>query len=250
MRFAIALLCAAAALPLRAQTPTPPELVSAREALGAKNFVRAHALFAAYAATHRDNAQAQMGMGDADLGLHRYEAAELEYRRAVSLEPQLWIAHKDLVLVEAKLDRWQEFDRERALLRSARERGAPGISAEESDLIDSFTINGAQWLVREYYVPVGRSHARYNFEHFTPAGKVAEYISLEAADAARQALAPSASVRIGKDAAAAATTEKDLALNWYTGSGHGTVKHYAQEPTYQRLRADVVRWLSRPHAPR
>lgn len=230
-----------------AQIPTPPELVAARELLAAKQFVRARRLFKTYAHAHPQDARGPLGLGDSDLAQHRYEAAELEFRHAVNLEPQLWIAHKDLVLVEARLHRWEEFERERALLRAARQRRAPGITPEESDLIDTFTVNGREWLVREYIVPVGRSRARYNFEQFSPAGKVEEYISLEPADAAQSALRSSDSVAIGRDAAAPGTAQL-FALSWYTAHGHGVIRSYAHgEPPYETLRTDVLRFLARRH---
>jgi len=241
VRTVVALLLASAAL-LRAQTPTPPALVAAREALAAKNYEEAQRLFSDYAGKHPQDARAPLGLGNVALAEHRYEDAELVLRHAVMLQPDLWPAHKDLVLVEAKLGRWEEFERERALLRNARERGADNITAKESDLIDSFEIAGKLWLVREYYVPVGRSEARYNFEHFTPEGRVAEYISLEPAGAANSALSRNEQVTIGKDAAPA-HLNGELALNWYTGQGHGTVRRYKAEPSYRKLRADVMAYL-------
>ncbi|MDE1160548.1 MAG: hypothetical protein PW792_01230 [Acidobacteriaceae bacterium] len=237
-------LCAAVAA--SAQTITPPALTAARDALTAKDAVRARTLYEAYAKAHPDDARGPKGVGDADLMLHEYEAAELSLRHAVMIDPGMWPAHKDLVLVEAKLGRWEDFDSERELLRQARKRGADNLSPLESDLIDSFDVAGKQWLVREYFVPMGRSEARYNFEHFTPEGKVSEYISLERAEAAKTALERDPQVRIGKDKAEAASG--DFSLNWYTSSGHGTIRHYAREPGYRQLRADVLRWLRRSNA--
>ncbi len=234
-----AFLLATAAL---AQIPTPPQLVEVREALAAKDYAKAHTLFADFAARHPDDARASLGLGNVELAEHQYEAAEIDYRHAVSIQPDLWAAHKDLVLVEAKLGRWEEFDRERALLRNARRRGVADLTPQESDFIDSFAVNGKQWLVREYFVPVGRSEARYNFEHFTPEGKVAEYISLEPAAAAKDALQRSEQIAIGKDSASH-DLNGEFALNWYTGIGHGTIRHYVQEPDYRRLRTDVQRYL-------
>jgi tetratricopeptide (TPR) repeat protein len=224
-----------------AQTAVPAELKAGREAIAAKEFAKAKAVFVGYAAGHPNDAQGFLGEGEADIGLHRYETAEMEDRKAVALEPELWIAHKDLVLIEAKLGRWEEFDRERAVLRAARERGAPNITARESDVIDSFSVGGEEWIVREYFEPVGRSQARYNFERFV-AGKAAEYVSLEPANAAQNALKRDEQVQIGADSAA--VDAKRWALNWYTGSGHGTVKMYAEgEPKYEQVRADAMRWL-------
>lgn len=241
MRVSLLLIMMVAGLAV-AQTPIPRELAEARQAIAAKNYARAHELYAAYAAKHPDNAAAQLGVGESEIGLHQYEAAEYDLRRAVDLDPELWVAHKDLVLVEAKLHRWEDFDRERKLLRDARLRGAANITATESDLIDSFDVKGQEWLVREYFVPVGRSETRYNFEHFAPSGRAEEYISLEPAAAAQAALSREQQVPIGRDKPLAPRTT-DWALNWYTGHGHGTIRHYAAEPGYEKVRADVVRWL-------
>lgn len=192
---------------------------------------------------HPGAVQAELGIGDAQLGMHEYEAAETTYRHVTAEQPELWQAHKNLVVVEAALHRWEEFDRERTVLRLARERGAPGISARESDVIDNLDVRGQRWVVRAYFEPVGRSQARYNFERFSPEGRVEAYISLEDPEGARQALAP-ADVRIGvAPSPQRASNEGALALNWYTGAAHGSIRHYPDEPHYERLRADVVRWL-------
>jgi tetratricopeptide (TPR) repeat protein len=226
-----------------AQTMLSTQIAAGRDQLARGDFRAARATFAAYAARHPADALAAMGEGDADLGLHQLETAELDYRRAVSIQPELWAAHKKLVLVEARLGRWGEFDRERALLRGARERGAPNITARESDAIDAFTAKGRQWLVREYYEPAGRSEARFNFEHFDAAGHAQEYISLEPKAAAEAALNRDAQVKIGAGPKAFGPV-KVWALNWYTGKGHGTIRTYTHgEPTYETVRADVMRWL-------
>jgi tetratricopeptide (TPR) repeat protein len=232
-----------------AQRAIPPELLAARKALAAKHYQRAEELFAAYVKTHPGNIDGEEGIGDAELGLHEYEAAELQYRSVVAAQPEFWIAHKNLVIVEAALGRWDEFDRERSLLRGARERGAPGISTLESDVIDTFDVHSEHWIVREYFEPVGRSLTRYNFEYFGPDGRVRDYVSLESAEAARRALTPSPDVLIGVDPRTAPVI-KDFALNYYTGKSHGTIKLYPQgEPSYEHVRADLRRWLRNKSVP-
>ncbi len=224
----------------------PPEILAARKELAARHYHRAEDLFSAYVKTHPGNIDAEEGIGDAELGLHEYEAAELQYRAVVANQPEFWLAHKNLVIVEAALRRWNEFDRERTVLREARKRGAPGISARESDIIDSFDMRGEHWIVREYYEPVGRSLTRYNFEYFDPGGRVREYISLESAEAARRALTRNPNVLIGADSATLPAI-KDFALNYYTTKSHGTIKLYPEgEPSYEHVRADVLHWLRRP----
>jgi tetratricopeptide (TPR) repeat protein len=231
-----------------AQQLRPPAgpLAAGKQALAAKDFAHAKELFEAYLSSHPDSIDGELGLADAELALHQYEAAELEYRKVVAAQPELWVAHKNLVVVEAALGRWSEFDRERTLLRNARQRGAPGITARESDVIDTFEVHGQRWIVRAYDQPVGRSLTRYNFERFGPDGRAQEFISLESAEAAQKALARS-DVRIGADSASAASIH-DYALNWYTGKAHGTIARYPNgEPTYERVRADVLRWLRRQH---
>jgi tetratricopeptide (TPR) repeat protein len=228
--------------PLSAQRAVPPELLAARKILATKQYQHAEELFAAYVKTHPGDIDGKEGIGDAELGLHEYEEAELEYRSVVAAQPEFWLAHKNLVIVEGALGRWGEFDRERAVLRGARQRGAPGISARESDVIDSFDVRAEHWIVREYYEPVGRSLTRYNFEYFGPDGRVREYVSLESADAAREAVV-GGDVRIG-DPQASMPIVKDFALNYYTDKGHGTIATYPRgEPNYERVRADLMRWL-------
>jgi hypothetical protein len=219
-------------------------LAKGKQDLADKKFADAKAIFGMYVAAHPNDVNGETGLADAELGLHEYEAAELEYRKVAAQQPELWEAHKNLVIVEAALGRWSEFDRERALLRGARKRGEPGISGRESDVIDTFEVHGKRWIVRAYDEPVGRSLTRYNFEQFAPDGKVREFISLESAEAAQRALARDSGVRIGDDAKAPAV--KDYALNWYTGKAHGTIMRYPNgEPSYERVRADVIRWLRR-----
>jgi tetratricopeptide (TPR) repeat protein len=202
-----------------AQRPIPHELLPAHQALEDKHYQQAEKLFADYLKTHPGNIDAEEGIGDARLGLHEYEAAELQYRAVVAAEPEFWLAHKNLVIVEAALGRWDEFDRERAVLRGARQRGAPNISTRESDVIDAFDVHGEHWIVREYYEPVGRSLTRYNFEYFGPDGRV-------------RAAPPTVPVI------------KDFALNFYTGKSHGTIKLYPKgEPSYEHVRTDLRHWL-------
>lgn len=220
--------------------PAASLIVQGKRALAMKQFAQAKKLFAAYLREHPADTQGKLGMGDAELGLHEYEAAELEYRKVTAAEPLLWAAHKNLVIVEAALGRWEEFDGERAVLRAARERGAAGISAHESDVIDVVMVGGQRWIVRDYFEPLGRAQARYNFERFSADGKVLAYVSLEAANALPVEL-KGGDVVVG--AAAKKTPELEgFALDWYDGKSHGTVATYVTEPKYEVVRAAFLKW--------
>src|ERR1700760_486011 len=223
---------------------TQADLPAARQELAAKHYARAKDLYRAYLQEHPGSVDAQFGLADAELGLREFEAAEWDFRRVVAAQPQNWVAHKNLVIVEAELGRWDEFERERAVLRAARERDAPGISARDSDVIDSFEVSGHRWIVREYYEPVGRSQTRYNFERFSPEGHAEEYISLEPTAAAQAALKPG-DVHIGADTPPTPhSAAGEFSLNWYSAKGHGTIARYPKgEPKYETVRADLIRWL-------
>lgn len=243
----LSLVLAAGADAQKTQDPvhgTPADLAAARQELVAKHYARAKELYRAYLQAHPDSVDAEFGVADAELGLREFEAAEWDFRKVVAAQPQNWVAHKNLVIVEAELGRWEEFERERAILREARERGASGISARESDVIDSFEVNGHRWIVREYYEPVGRSQTRYNFERFSPEGHAEEYISLEPTAAAQAALKPG-DVHIGADTKPAPhSATEEFSLNWYSARGHGTIARYPKgEPSYERARADLIQWL-------
>lgn len=230
---------------LPARVESNPQLKAARQQLAQKHFAAAKAQFHSFLEAHPDSVEAQLGEGDAQLGLHEYEDAEVTYRAVVARQPQNWLAHKNLVVVEAALGRWEEFDRERAILADARRRNAPGISAHESDIIDSFTVAGQHWIVRAYDEPAGRSLTRYNFERFSAEGRVEAFLSLESASAAAAMLGnPTANPNAAPSTAPPGGTVRDYALDWYTGHAHGLVRVYmGSEPTYEQVRRDALRWI-------
>src|SRR5580698_6586342 len=206
-------------------------------------------LCALAASAHAQKTNDTVSGAQTDLAAARQELAAKHYARAKELYRAYLQAHPGSVdaefgVVEAELGRWDEFERERAVLRAARERGAPGISAHESDVIDSFEVNGHRWIVREYYEPAGRSQTRYNFERFSPDGHAEEYISLEPTAAAEAALKPG-DVHIGAETEPARHSAiEEFSLNWYSGKGHGTIARYPKgEPTYEEARSDLRRWL-------
>src|SRR5438309_1854816 len=82
---------------------------------------------------------------------------------------------------------------------------------------------GQRWIVRDYFEPVGRSAARYNFERFSPDGKVLAYVSLESANAFRDEL-KGGDVVVGP--AGKSGGAEGFALDWYDGKAHGTIARY------------------------
>ena len=213
-------------------------VAAARSALARGEFAQAKRMFAEYLRLHPADVQAGIGLGDAEAGLHEFGAAEVTYRKVTAAAPLAWAAHRALVLVEAKLGRWEDFDRERALLREARERGA--ADRRESDVIDSFDVMGRHWIVREYFEPMGRGRARINFESFSRAGRVVAYVSLENAQALRSLTAGDAVVVGGP---AVVDGDEALALDFYDGTRHGVVATFEGEPRYEDLRRVFLGWV-------
>jgi tetratricopeptide (TPR) repeat protein len=227
----------------------PPEIVAGKQALSTKHFAEAKKMFAGYLKAHPNNVEGELGLADAELGLGEYETAELRYREVVATVPTLWAAHKNLVIVEAALGRWDEFDRERDILRRAKQSHAAGISPRDSDVIDVLHLAASKshpaerWIVRDYFEPEGRTQAVYNFEQFSADGKIHAFVSLESAKAV-------ASLKVGDEAVAVgpasqAPVDGDFALDWYDGKSHGTIAKYAQQPTYEAVRSDFLRWAKK-----
>ena len=231
---------------LLSQQPQPPvtPIVEARRALAARNFAQAKTLFAALLAAQPKNTDALLGLADSETGLHQYLAAERDYRRVTASQPQQWFAHKNLVIVEAALGRWEDFDTERAVLRAARQRHAAGLSLQDSDVIDTVDTGTQHWIVRDYATPLGRAGTLYNFERFSRDGRVQAYVSLESANALKEELHPADAVVVGSTPSPAEKST-GYALDFYDGKSHGTISIYAAEPAYERVRADFLRWTRR-----
>ena len=228
-----------------AQATVPLAVLQGRKALAAKDFVAARDLFRAYLNTHPRQLAAELGLADAELGLHEYQAAELRYRSIVAAEPTLWAAHENLVIVEAALGRWEEFDRERAFLHQARQANLHGLSRRDSDVIEALAIEGKsgpqRWIARDYFEPAGRTGERYTFERFSPAGRVLAVVSLENEGALDALANHDNAVAIGT-ASVPGDASAPLVLDWVSGSAHGILAHYAHEPTYEQLRLALIRW--------
>ena len=225
-------------VPLVPESPT----AAGKRALAMKDYARAKMIFGEYSRAHPNDVQAELGWADAELGLKQYEPAELHYRHVVAMQPLLWAAHKNLVIIEAALGRWEDFDGERAVLRAARERGDAGLNVRDIDVIDVITARGQRWIVRDYFEPLGRFRTRYNFERFSADGHVLAYVSLESADALRGAVT-GAPVVVG-NTAKRETESAGFSLNWYNGKSHGTIARYAVEPKYEQVRAAFLKWLA------
>ncbi|MEO6924162.1 MAG: tetratricopeptide repeat protein, partial [Bryocella sp.] len=96
--------CCATPMMVRAQSvaAAPPVVAGAQNpgklALAAEDYVRAKQYFAAQLVAHPGNVKAKLGLAEAELGLTHYIAAETLLREVTAAAPEMWQAHKNLIL--------------------------------------------------------------------------------------------------------------------------------------------------------
>jgi tetratricopeptide (TPR) repeat protein len=245
MRVSNALRCAAiwiaASSALGQAAPDP--LAVGKAALKRGDFAAAHDFFAPYVAENPKDVEALFYLSSSDLELRNFPAAIKECQAVVAALPNEWGAHRCLIFAYAQTEDWPSFDRERALLSRARENRLPGVESNQGAKIDEFTADGQHYVVRAYDPLDGRVHVRYRFLHVDSNGKVDRYISCESDDIDQIDFAK----RHPKKAAAG---ERSFSLDSYAGSSQGLILFYSEgEPSYERVRADVLRNLTGKSTP-
>ena len=105
-----------------AQTPEDPMAVG-KKALQHEKWEDAQKFFEAFLSDNPSNSEAQYYFGFALFGEKQYARAEQIYSKMIAVNPKMWGAHSSLAEVYSAEERWPEFDRERKLLREARDRG-------------------------------------------------------------------------------------------------------------------------------
>jgi hypothetical protein len=238
----------------QAQTPAADPLTVANQAIAKGDYAAAQTIVNAYLKDNPDNPQALFAAGSAFLGLKQYDDADKSYLAAIKAQPPFWPAHKNLVIVYAAEGKWTDFDRERALLRDATAKGEDGLNAKVPDVIDVIYVGTERYIVRAFPELNGKFHTRYNFVHFGSDGKRDFWIECESDDADQAFFAQ-------KHPQEAAAGQRSFSLDSYTAPKlnpdgktysltHGTIKFYPDgEPTYEMVRADVVKVLENKTAP-
>ena len=207
----------------------------------------AKAFFSEYLSSSPNDLDARMDLGGAELGLREFPAAAKEFQAVIAAKPDLWPAHLNLVLAYAELQDWPDFDRERAFVKAARDKSAPGLEAQKGDLIDVLHVGAKTYSVRAFYELYGQYHTRYVFLHFAEDGKLTDYVQCESDDADQEIFKQAHP----KEAAAGA---RSFSLDTYTvtdtGMSQGLIKFYSDgEPTYEVVRADVLKVLTGKEKP-
>jgi tetratricopeptide (TPR) repeat protein len=219
----------------------PNPLAVGLAALQHGNYGAAKDFFLEYLSSSPNDLEALLDLGSAELGLKEFAAAVKEFQAVIAFKPDLWPAHLNLVLAYAELQDWADFDQERAMIKAARDKSAPGLGEQKGDLIDVLHVGTKTYSVRAFYELYGRYHTRYVFLRFAEDGKLTDYVQCESDDA-DQVLFKQAHP---KEAAAGA---RSFSLDTYTvgdtGMSQGLIKFYSDgEPTYEVVRADVLKVL-------
>jgi tetratricopeptide (TPR) repeat protein len=199
----------------------------------------------------------------AAMGAGQNEQAIALFRRALALYPRNpWPLRNAVIILEARLNQWADFDRDVAALRSAKKNGMDhGLDNSPGFVIEEF--EGGTGMVQGEIYPLqsGRYHTLYRF--VLPAGEVTAPARSGSSSSAVAARCVNPDFQPHLDAESddadqpefrkahpdrAAKGERSYALILYGAPcTQDLVGFYPDgEPTYERVRADVVRVLTGP----
>lgn len=230
-------------LPPAGYTAAPPDpLAPGKEAMARKDYQAAQTFFDTYYKANPDNLEALLREGDASLALKQYERAAQDFKRVIGKDPTAWVAHKNLIIADASLGNWQEFDSERKLLEDARASDSPGLDKTNGDVVEVIYLGTERYVVRAFPVLTSRFKSRYNFAHYDKNEKLESWISCESPDEDQAAFAQ-------KHPQEAASGQRSFSLVGYAigpkETTRATIKNYPDgEPGYETVRTDVIAFLT------
>ncbi len=129
-------------------TMTPDPLAVGKQALAHNDYETAQTFFANYLKDNPESTEALLFAGNTALALKQYESAAHDYQSVIAKQPSLWPAHKNLVIAYAAQNKWPEFEQERKFLQAARDRGTPGLSSKDVDVIEVLYAGSERYMVR------------------------------------------------------------------------------------------------------
>jgi hypothetical protein len=221
--------------------PGPDPLAVGLAALQHGDYAGAQTFFTNVLATTPTDLSARLLLGGADLGLKDFPSAIKEFQAVATAKPTNWVAHQNLALAYAQSQDWPDFDKERAILKSARDNNAPDLDKTSSDLIDLIQIGPKIYSVLYFYTLTGRFHTRYVLAHFGEDGKPTDYIACESDDVDQTFFKQ-------KHPDLAAAGQRSFSLDSYANTANGQsqalIKFYPDgEPTYETVREDALKVL-------
>ena len=222
-------------------------LAVGKAAMDHGDYAGAQTFFAKYADENPNDIEAWYDLGGAELALKKPADAAKAYEKCIALRSDAWGAHENLALAYAETENWVAFDKERALIKAARDAKTMRTNPDEHDLIDVLQVGDKRYEVWYYYTLHGHFHVRYVAIFFGKDGKAEDWLQAESDDADQgmfQSQHP-------KEAAAAVRV---FSLDTYHSENggypsQGLIKFYQGEPTYEDFRKDVLASLNRKIAP-
>lgn len=164
--------------------------------------------------------------------------------RLEKIDPKDWQVHAKLIQTYQALNKTAERDAERTQLFEMRKRGGnQELSGQTQYCRDRFDAAGERVMVFEFFELTGDRAVRYLFDIMNPTGNDVKYrISLGSYDSTNQMWhettkpAPPPEARL-------------FHLDAYWESNHATYGMFPTEPTYDEVRALVVKILSKETKP-
>jgi len=223
-------------------------LDAAATAIDKKDFASAERILTEYLQKHPMAATAMLLLGTARLDAKDFDGAIDELKELVKDEPKDWYGYIYLAQAYAQKGDWENFDKQRELIKAARDSNAPRIKlVGDGDVIDVLTVAGEQYTVKSYYKPVGPHQTHYVFLHIVDDVKVKDFLTCDSDDGDQIEFK-----RVHPKEAAAGARSFSLdpweVVNDQPVHGH-ILRFYDGEPTYEELRADVLKVLSAMYQP-
>ena len=216
-------------------------LAMGKNAMQHGSFEQARSFFADFVKDNPESTEAWVLLGRCEIELKDFDAAIADLQRVVVAVPSQWAAHNYLALAYAKKNDWADFDKERALIKDARDKNLAGVDKDHGDVVDLLTVKGEEYEVRYFYKLFGSHNVRYVFLHFGKDGKVDHWIEIESLDVDQAMFAENHP----KEAAAGKRVYSMDSMTM-TPSGfpnQALFKFYEGDPTYETLRADAIKAL-------
>ena len=223
-------------------------LDAAGDAIDRKDYSSAEKILSDYLQKHPKDSTAMLLLGTARLDAKDIDGAIDELNVLVKAEPMDWYGHIYLAQAYAQKGDWTDFDKEREVMKAARDSHARRIQmVEDGDVIDILTVNGQQYTAKSYYKPVGPHHTHYVFLHIVDGSKVTDLITCDSDDGDQ--------VEFKREHPKEATEgARSFSLDtWEVVNDNPVHDHvlrfYDREPTYEALRADVMKVLEAKYQP-
>lgn len=235
--------------PAPATSPIDPEV---RAKIGAelndKKFDEAIADAKSLLAKNPDSPQLNKLVGVVLLDAQKPADAMTYFQKARTLDPNDATVHALLLQAYAGMGDKTHRDEQRAILRGYHSDGKhPEFTGTQGFVIETFPVGDKMVQAYEFFEPVGRFHFYYRFNVFDASGKMERFYALESDDADQAMYAQ----QHPKEAAAG---ERRFSIDFYEQKNpnsvtQGLVGFIDGQPTYDDLRARIVKVISTSQAP-